>query len=187
MSANVVGRIYDIQGYAVHDGPGIRTTIFTKGCPLRCFWCHSPESQRYEYELSYLPVKCVGTEMCGASCLKVCPNGAIDLGLPEKSLTDHSMITRAEIDRGKCAACLKCADVCPSRALTASGYEITVEEAYARIDRDRFFFKKTGGATFSGGEPMFSTISRIIWRGGCRRAASTSVWTRRASPHRSSI
>ncbi len=154
MINNVTGRIYDIQGFAVHDGPGVRTTVFLKGCPLRCLWCHSPESQRYEYELSHLPIKCVGEEKCGGLCLEACPNGALQRKEPEKSPMDESMITKIEVDRSKCVACLRCAAVCPSRALTASGTEITVEEAFARVERDRFVFKSEGGATISGGEPM---------------------------------
>jgi pyruvate formate lyase activating enzyme len=155
MSDKIIGRIYDIQGYSVHDGPGIRTTVFTKGCPLKCLWCHSPESQRYEYELSFLPVKCVGIEKCGGLCLKACPSGALKVKEPEKSLADDSMISKIEIDRALCQGCLKCAAACTARALTASGYEITVDEAFERVDNDRFFFRKGGGATISGGEPMF--------------------------------
>jgi len=155
MSEKIIGRIYDIQGFAVHDGPGIRTTVYTKGCPLRCLWCHSPESQCYDYELSYLPVKCTGNEKCGGLCLNACPAGALYTKEPEKSLADDSMITKVEIDRLKCTDCLSCAQVCPSRALVPSGYEISVEDACARVEKDRFFFKKEGGATISGGEPMF--------------------------------
>jgi pyruvate formate lyase activating enzyme len=151
---NVTGWIYDIQGFSVHDGPGIRTTVFTKGCPLHCLWCHSPESQYSRLELSFLPVKCVGKEKCGGLCLKACLNGAIAETEPEKSLIDDSMVTKVEIDRAKCKGCLKCAEICPSRALSSSGYAVTVEEAYARVDKDRFFFKKEGGITISGGEPM---------------------------------
>ncbi|NMA37602.1 MAG: 4Fe-4S cluster-binding domain-containing protein, partial [Papillibacter sp.] len=106
MSDKIIGRIYDIQGYSVHDGPGIRTTVFTKGCPLKCLWCHSPESQHYEYELSFLPVKCVGIEKCGGLCLKACPSGAIKVKEPEKSLADDSMISKVEIDRALCQGCL---------------------------------------------------------------------------------
>ncbi|NLO47864.1 MAG: glycyl-radical enzyme activating protein [Clostridiales bacterium] len=154
MIENVTGRIYDIQGFSVHDGPGIRTTVFTKGCPLHCLWCHSPESQYDRFELSFLPVKCVGKEKCGGLCLKACPNGSVTETNPEESLIDHSMVTKVSIDREKCAICLKCANVCPSKALSPTGYTITVEEAFARVNKDRFFFKKEGGVTISGGEPM---------------------------------
>lgn len=154
MSENVSGRIYDIQGFAVHDGPGIRTTVFTKGCPLHCLWCHSPESQFYELELSWLPVKCTGIEKCGGHCVKTCPNGALTLAEPEKSWMDGSMVTKAGIDRTKCRSCLSCASACPAKALSPSGYDTTVEEVFARVAKDRFFFKKEGGATISGGEPM---------------------------------
>jgi pyruvate formate lyase activating enzyme len=142
MNENIIGRIYDIQGFSVHDGPGIRTTVFTKGCPLRCLWCHSPESQRYSYELSCFMMKCVGVKLCGGLCLKACPNGAI-----------HALET-VEIDRSKCVNCLKCAEACPSKALIPSGYESGVDEIYARVEKDRIFFKKDGGVTISGGEPM---------------------------------
>ena len=152
--SEIIGRIYDIQGYAVHDGPGIRTTVYTKGCPLRCLWCHSPESQRLEDELSVLPVKCIGTELCSNACLAACPKGAIAKLPAEKSLKDGSMITKVKIDRSLCDNCLKCADVCLGRALKASGREISVEEAYQRVEKDRFFFRDGGGATISGGEPM---------------------------------
>ncbi|MBN1632199.1 MAG: 4Fe-4S cluster-binding domain-containing protein, partial [Thermoleophilia bacterium] len=77
--AGPVGIVYDIQGFSVQDGPGIRTTVFLKGCPLRCPWCHSPESQRFDIQLSWRYRKCVGTELCGL-CLSCCPQGAISLG-----------------------------------------------------------------------------------------------------------
>lgn len=151
----MTGRIYDIQGYAVHDGPGIRTTVFTKGCPLHCLWCHSPESQMYENELSVLKVKCLGTELCGEDCLHVCPRGALSKLPPEKSLKDDSMITKVAVDRSLCDNCLACVDVCIGRALRSSGREISVEDACARVLKDRFVFGDDGGATISGGEPMY--------------------------------
>lgn len=152
--SEIIGRIYDIQGYAVHDGPGIRTTVYTKGCPLRCLWCHSPESQRREDELSLLPVKCLGTELCGDSCIRACPRGAITRLPPEKSLRDGSQICKVRVDRDRCDNCLACVPECMGRALTATGREISVEDAFARVEKDRFFFRKDGGATISGGEPM---------------------------------
>ena len=152
--SDIIGRIYDIQGYAVHDGPGIRTTVYTKGCPLHCLWCHSPESQRDADELSVLPVKCLGTELCEDACLNACPTGAITRLSPEKSLRDGSMISKIAVDRTLCDNCLACAKVCIGRALKPSGREISVEEAFKRIEKDSFFFSDGGGATISGGEPM---------------------------------
>jgi len=150
----MTGIIYDIQGYAVHDGPGIRTTVYTKGCPLKCLWCHSPESQQFEDELSVLPVKCLGTELCENACVQACPKGAISVLPPEKSLRDDSVITKVKVDRALCDNCLKCAEVCLGKALKPTGRSITAEEAFKRVEKDRFFFRDGGGATISGGEPM---------------------------------
>lgn len=151
---NVTGRIYDIQGYAVHDGPGIRTTVFTKGCPLRCLWCHSPESQRREFELGYLPVKCIGADICKDACIEACPEGAISRDEPVKALDGSGIIQKVKIDRSKCKSCLNCAGACIARALYSSGWETTVDEVYNRLMKDRGFFKNGGGVTISGGEAM---------------------------------
>jgi pyruvate formate lyase activating enzyme len=153
MNENAKERIYDIQGYSVHDGPGIRTTVFLKGCPLTCPWCHSPESQRYAFELSWFDIRCIGTEKCGL-CLKSCPQNALSQGEAEKSPADDSTLTKIRIDRCKCDACLACADACPAGALAPSGYDVTVDEVYRRVDGDRVFYGKDGGVTISGGEPM---------------------------------
>ncbi|MDR0446939.1 MAG: glycyl-radical enzyme activating protein [Oscillospiraceae bacterium] len=151
---NAAGRIYDIQGYAVHDGPGIRTTVYTKGCPLKCLWCHSPESQRYELELGYLAVKCIGTDLCENACIKACPQGAISRDEPKAALDGSGMIQKATIDRSKCKNCLSCTGACVTKALYATGWETTVDEVYDRLSRDRDFFKNGGGITISGGEAM---------------------------------
>ncbi|NLT14968.1 MAG: glycyl-radical enzyme activating protein [Clostridiales bacterium] len=151
---NAAGHIYDIQGYAVHDGPGIRTTVFTKGCPLRCLWCHSPESQQHEFELGYLPVKCVGTDLCQNACVNACPEGAIVRDEPVKALDGSGMIQKAMLDRDKCTGCLKCAGVCVTKALYASGWDTTVDDVYDRLIKDRGFFNNGGGITISGGEAM---------------------------------
>ena len=153
MYENVTGRIFDIQSYAVHDGPGIRSTVYMKGCPLRCLWCHSPESQRHGIELFYLPIKCIGTELCGA-CLDACGEGALRVCEPVKKLDGSGMICKVSIDRSKCTGCLRCADACIPKALTRVGRDVTVDEVYARVDRDRIFFRNGGGITLSGGEPM---------------------------------
>ena len=150
----ITGHIYDIQGYSVHDGPGIRTTVYTKGCPLRCLWCHSPESQTFHDELSCMMLRCVGVEKCGL-CVNACKNKAVLLSEPEKSLqNDGEMITKVHIDRSRCNDCLDCAGACPAQALMSSGYEISVEDALKRVLQDRAFFGDDGGITISGGEPM---------------------------------
>ncbi|NLA87222.1 MAG: 4Fe-4S cluster-binding domain-containing protein [Clostridiales bacterium] len=151
---NAAGHIYDIQGYAVHDGPGIRTTVFTKGCPLSCLWCHSPESQRHEFELGYLPVKCLGADLCKNACVNACPEGAISRDEPTQALDGSGMIQKVKVDRAKCTSCLKCAGACISKALYASGWETTVDEVHDRLVKDRGFFQNGGGVTLSGGEAM---------------------------------
>lgn len=151
---NAAGHIYDIQGYAVHDGPGIRTTVFTKGCPLRCLWCHSPESWHHGFELGYLPVKCVGLDLCQNACINACPEGAISRDEPVKDLAGSGMIQKAKLDRNKCTNCLKCADACVTKALYPSGWDTTVDEVYNRVIKDRPFFQDGGGITISGGEAM---------------------------------
>ncbi len=148
----LTGKFYDIQGFSVHDGPGIRLTVFMKGCPLRCLWCHSPESQEFPTELNWMEIKCVGIEKCG-NCLTVCPHDAISPGKKKKSLTDDEEITLVTVDRNKCDNCGKCAEVCTSKALYMCGTDYTVDEIMERVRRDVPFFKKSGGGvTVSGGE-----------------------------------
>lgn len=151
---NAKGRIYDIQGYAVHDGPGIRTTVYTKGCPLKCLWCHSPESQRHQFELGYLPLKCLGADLCEEACIKVCPEGAITRDAPSKLMGKDEMVEKIRIDRAKCSGCLKCADVCITKSLYTAGWNTDVDEVYARLMKDVSFFENGGGVTVSGGEAM---------------------------------
>ena len=135
------GMVFDIQRYSVHDGPGIRTTVFLKGCNLRCFWCHNPESWRTGADLLFYPVKCIG---CG-KCLAVCPLGC------------HSVAGGGErrIDRAKCTRCGACAKRCYAGALTLSGRERTVEDVMKSVRADAAFYKNSGGGmTISGGEPL---------------------------------
>jgi pyruvate formate lyase activating enzyme len=130
--------IFDIQRFSIHDGPGIRTTVFVKGCPLGCQWCHNPESRRGERQLAFYKTKCIG---CG-KCVNACPNGAISSG-------------DVRVDRTKCVICGACADVCPGEALQIIGRMATVEEVLAVVMRDLPFYKTSGGGiTISGGEPM---------------------------------
>ena len=151
-NTEMTGKFYDIQGFSVHDGPGIRLTLFMKGCPLRCLWCHSPESQEFYTELNWMEIKCVGIEKCG-NCLTVCPHNAISPGKKKKSLTSDEEITLVTVDRSKCDNCGKCAEVCTSKALYMCGTDYTVDELMERVRRDIPFFNKSGGGvTISGGE-----------------------------------
>ena len=151
----LTGRIFDIQGFSVHDGPGIRTTVFFKGCPLRCAWCHSPESQEFPAELNWMEIKCAGVERCG-KCIAACPAGAISpAGTRRDTLTDED-ITLVRVDRAKCVGCFKCAEVCVHKALYVCGKEYTVDELTERIVKDRPFYEESGGGvTFSGGECLW--------------------------------
>ena len=180
--AGATGIVYDIQGFSVQDGPGIRTTVFLKGCPLSCPWCHSPESQRFDIQLSWQWRKCIGMEQCGL-CLDVCPHDAIAPGETVAS-TDSAAPTAAEpghapaaqvpaataagstpvaesarrlirVDWDRCDDCGQCAERCPAGALSMWGKSYTVSEVVSRVLRDRPFFERSGGGvTVSGGEPL---------------------------------
>ncbi|HOJ82171.1 MAG TPA: glycyl-radical enzyme activating protein [Acetomicrobium flavidum] len=135
-----LGLIFDVQRYSIHDGPGIRTTVFFKGCPLKCWWCHNPEGIDSGKELMYFEYKCMH---CG-TCAEVCPMGAIEF--------DES----PRVSRHLCIACGNCSAACPSDALRLVGREYTVGELMKEIERDVLYFdNSSGGVTFSGGEPLY--------------------------------
>jgi len=149
----VFGNIYDIQKFSVHDGPGIRTDVYLKGCPLSCIWCHSPESQSFTPDLAWMEIKCIGTEICG-ECLKVCEFDALSKGEPTTNLNGDP-ITYPVVDREKCKICLKCTEVCPSKGLFNTLRHVSVEDCMQKVRQDKRYYEKSGGGvTISGGEPM---------------------------------
>ena len=135
--------ISNIQRYTIHDGPGIRTEIFFKGCPLRCLWCSNPEGLDPRPELGFYPAKCLGEADCGW-CRKACPD--------PPPLGRHVSL---DFDTARCRSCLKCADVCPSGAIRLWGQRYSVEQLLREIEKDRSFYEKSGGGvTLSGGEVL---------------------------------
>jgi len=137
----IKGVVFDIKSFAIHDGPGIRTTVFLKGCPLRCEWCHNPESQSLKPVLAQFKNNCIG---CYA-CVRSCPHRALAAS-PEG----------IKIDRQRCQACGACASVCPAEALVLRGKTMTVSAVLAEVLKDKPFFDNSGGGiTLSGGEPLF--------------------------------
>jgi pyruvate formate lyase activating enzyme len=134
------GIVFDIRRYSIHDGPGIRTTVFFKGCPLRCAWCHNPESRSFVPELIIRPNRCILCE----DCLEACPNGAV-------SRRGDEIIT----DRGRCRLSGECVRVCEAEARMLVGREMNVAQVTTEVERDRAFYDQSGGGvTFSGGEPL---------------------------------
>ena len=142
----------------MHDGPGVRTTVFFKGCPLRCEWCHNPETQKAEPEILFYEGKCVG---CG-TCREVCPTGA------------HA---GSVIDREICRVCGKCAQTCPTGALELCGAYMTVGEILETVGRDRAFYGEHGGVTLSGGEPLAQSGSVDLLKECRGRGFNTAVDT----------
>jgi pyruvate formate lyase activating enzyme len=155
MSKNsIIGRVFDIQGFTVNDGPGIRTEVFLKGCPLRCLWCHSPESQSFEPQLAWFETRCIGMELCGR-CESACRIGAISKGEIKFSPTEKADIQMVRIDRQRCTDCGDCTKACPSQALSMAGVDMTIDEVMERVEKDRLYYRKSGGGlTVSGGEAM---------------------------------
>jgi pyruvate formate lyase activating enzyme len=145
MSNDTTGTVFNIQRYSIHDGGGIRTLVFLKGCPLRCLWCCNPESQHGAPELGYIELRCVGAKDCGAPCVVSCPADAVRLNESGKAV----------VDRNKCDICGKCAEACKKGALKIVGREMTVADVMAEVEKDRAFYRRSGGGvTLGGGEPL---------------------------------
>ncbi|MBE7553637.1 MAG: glycyl-radical enzyme activating protein [Anaerolineales bacterium] len=157
----LTGLIFDIQRFSIHDGPGIRTTVFLKGCPLRCLWCQNPESMARQPEITYIATNCIECD----KCLAVCPEQAIQPA-NGKGRT---------INRQLCTLCGDCIKICYAGALNIIGRYLTVPEVLAEVERDRAFYVKSGGGvTFSGGEP---TAQAAFLEEACRQAQSHRLHT----------
>lgn len=137
---STTGIITNMQSYSLHDGPGARTVVFLKGCPMKCLWCANPETQLFRPELYRSEIRCMNCKICAMSC----KNGAVTV--TEKGI---------EIDRKKCVKCGACVKNCPTEAMTFSGREVTPKEVVTEVEKERLYiFNAGGGVTFSGGEPF---------------------------------
>ncbi|MFC1904227.1 glycyl-radical enzyme activating protein [Chloroflexota bacterium] len=155
MSDNLKGLVTLIQRYSVHDGPGIRTVVFLKGCPLGCLWCSNPECQSINTELIIYSSQCNGC----AKCVPACPQGAT-------SLSADNVIS---IDRQKCNLCMKCIEACPTRAIRTSGDSMDVNQVMEEVRRDEVFYRHSGGGvTVSGGEPLFQWQFTLAFLRACK-------------------
>lgn len=165
------GIILNTKQFEIHDGPGMRTTLFLKGCPLRCKWCHNPESWIIKPQLAYYAHKCV---LCG-KCVEACPNGVHSIDENNK----HQM------NRDACTLCGKCVQVCPRNAFTLFGKEVSPEDILPELLEDKIFFEGSGGGvTVSGGEPLMQAdftaeLLNLLKENGVHTAVDTCLFATR--------
>jgi len=158
------GRVFNIERYAIHDGSGIRTQVFFKGCPLRCLWCSNPEGISFRPDLMYSEALCIACR----TCVQTCQQGALSLNA-----------RGLKIDRDRCGLCGECTRVCYAEALELSSYEITVDEILEQVERDRVFYEISGGGiTLCGGEPLAQPpFAAELLRASKERGLDTAVET----------
>ena len=163
------GTVFNVQHYSLHDGPGLRTTVFLKGCPLRCHWCSNPEGMRIKPQLSYRETLCIGMERCGSRCRDACGKDAIGV----------SPSGRAAIDFSRCAGCVDCAASCPSKALECVGEPKTCEQVMQEVEKDGAFYRRSGGGlTLSGGEcALQPEFAESLLKQARERGLDTSIET----------
>ena len=161
----ITGNIFNIQHYSIHDGPGIRTTVFLKGCPLKCLWCQNPESQSGRPEIFFNSGKCSGCTLC----VQACPDKAI-------RIVNGLSVT----ERNRCTGCGACAQACPNEARILMGYSITAGDVFEDVNNDAIFYASSdGGVTISGGDPVFqpdfsAAILKLCKNAGMHTAVETS-------------
>lgn len=161
------GIVFNVQKFSVHDGAGIRTLVFLKGCPLRCRWCSNPESQHFGPERAYNPSRCLTAEVCGR-CVRSCTRGGV-------TLVDG----RIRFDRSRCNACGACVNACPTGSQLIYGYEMTVDDILRKVEEDDVFYSHSGGGlTLSGGEALAQPeFSLALLREAKRRRLTTAMET----------
>lgn len=152
-------KVTEIQRFCMHDGPGIRTTVFLKGCPLRCAWCHNPETQKNTTELLFYRNKCF---LCG-ECVRFCPQSV------------HVLREEHIVDREKCVLCGECVKHCPTGALRLCGEDMSVDEVLSVVEKDKAFYGLDGGITLSGGEPFAQSDASIELLKACKKAGLHTV------------
>ncbi|MDO4994131.1 MAG: glycyl-radical enzyme activating protein [Bacteroidales bacterium] len=160
--------IFDIKRYAVNDGPGVRTTLFFKGCPLRCVWCHNPESWTAKPQRTYKQSKCIGCR----TCVEACPQGALEL-------TAEGI---RPVEGVQCLLCSRCAEECPTKALEMCGKDWTLDDLMAEVEKERDIMEQSGGGvTLCGGEPLMQAeaaldLLRELGRRGFHRTVDTTLY-----------
>ena len=178
MDTTVRGLIFNIQKYSVHDGPGIRTNIFFKGCPLRCRWCSNPESQTGLPEVAVNATRCIGGDKCG-QCTAACPHNAITLSGPART----PVIDREQCSPQNCGHL--CVKACPAGALKLFGRSVSLEDVLAEVETEEVFYQRSqGGMTLTGGEPLAQPAFLLaLLREASRRYINTAMETCGKAPY----
>jgi len=166
--------VFDVQRFSLHDGSGIRTLVFLKGCPLRCAWCSNPEGQTCAPQLAYDATRCIGRAACGEACQRACEVSAIHPAAGDQ----------VEIDLTACTVCGSCVLVCPSQAIELLGEGMSVGEVLELVERDGLFFARSGGGlTLSGGEPLLQADFAVrLLEEARRRGIHTAIETSGCAP-----